>query len=163
VANFKDLSMKIQLICIGKNEQNWLIDSLSIYLKRIEKYRPIELIVLPDIKGKMNINQIKQKEAELLMPLLQNGGKSFLLDDKGKTYTSLEFAKMMETEMNQSTKLLQFVIGGAYGFNESIYQKVTHRISLSKLTFSHQMVRLILTEQIYRAFSILNNEPYHHE
>lgn len=121
--------------------------------------------VIPDIKNVKNLSeeQQKEKEGELILKGLQPGDYLVLLDDKGKEFTSKEFAKYMEKKMQSVPRRLVFVVGGPYGFSEAVYKAAAEKISLSRLTFSHQMIRLIFVEQIYRAMTILNNEPYHHE
>lgn len=150
---------------IGKTNQIWLGDAINEYVKRITRYITFDFKILPDIKNAKNLaeQQLKEKEGELLLASLLDVDELVLFDEKGKEYTSEEFAGYIEKKMLASTKSLVFCIGGAYGFSESVYKKASGKIALSKMTFSHQMVRLIATEQLYRAFSIINNEPYHHK
>ena len=121
--------------------------------------------IIPDIKNVKNLReeQQKEKEGELILKMLQPGDYLVLLDEHGKSFTSMEFATYLERKMHVVSKRLVFVIGGPYGFSEAVYKAASEKISLSKMTFSHQMIRLIFVEQIYRAMTILNNEPYHHE
>ena len=157
--------MKLKIIWVGKTEENYLNVGSEIYIKRITNYIPTEIITIPALKNAKNLSysQQKEKEGEQILKYLQAGDFVVLLDEKGKHFTSVEFAEFMNQRMISGIKNLVLIIGGPYGFSESVYQKATQKVALSKMTFSHQMVRLILLEQIYRAFSILNNEPYHHE
>ena len=157
--------MKILLIVIGKTDQKWLVDGISQYAERLSHFAQFEMQVIPDIKNTKNMDQGTQKvrEGEQILSLLQPSDDVWLLDDKGKEMTSPEMASWLEKRMAQSTKRLVFIIGGPYGFSTDVYNRVPGKVSLSKMTFSHQMVRLIFVEQLYRAFSILNNLPYHHE
>jgi 23S rRNA (pseudouridine1915-N3)-methyltransferase len=121
--------------------------------------------IIPDIKNAKNLSEIqqKQKEGELILSKVNSGDFLILLDENGKSYNSIEFSEALQKHMNSGIKNLVFVIGGPYGFSESVYQNAKGKISLSKMTFSHQMIRLFFTEQLYRAFTILRNEPYHHQ
>jgi ribosomal RNA large subunit methyltransferase H len=157
--------MKIALIVIGKTDTGYFVDAINEYKKRLVHYIPFEMEVIPDIKNVKNMSEIqqKEKEGELILKFLQPGDYLVLLDEKGKDFTSLQFAAYLEKKMHTIPKRLVFIIGGPYGFSEAVYGAASEKISLSKMTFSHQMVRLIFIEQIYRAMTILNNEPYHHE
>ena len=157
--------MKILLIVVGKTDQPWLVSGISQYTERLAHFGQFEMQVIPDLKNTKNMEEAVQKvrEGELILKLLQPSDDVYLLDDKGREMTSPQMASWLEKRMAQSTKRLVFVIGGPYGFSPDVYARVPGRISLSKMTFSHQMVRLIFVEQLYRAFSILNNLPYHHE
>ena len=157
--------MKILLIVIGKTDQKWLVDGIGQYAERLTHFAQFEMQVIPDIKNTKNMDFQTQKirEGELILNLLQPSDDVWLLDDKGREITSPEMARWLEKRMAQSTKRLVFIIGGPYGFSQDVYNRVPGKMSLSKMTFSHQMVRLIFVEQLYRAFSILNNLPYHHE
>lgn len=159
------LKMKILLIVVGKTDQKWLTEGISQYVERLTHFCQFEMQVIPDIRNTKNMDQNvqKQREGELILNLLQPSDDIWLLDDKGREMTSAETARWLEKRMSQSTKRLVFIIGGPYGFSPDVYDRVPGRLSLSKMTFSHQMVRLIFVEQLYRAFSILNNLPYHHE
>ena len=159
------IDMKILLIVIGKTDQKWLVDGIGQYAERLTHFAQFEMQVIPDIKNTKNMDFQTQKirEGELILNLLQPSDDVWLLDDKGREMTSPEMARWLEKRMAQSTKRLVFIIGGPYGFSQDVYNRVPGKISLSKMTFSHQMVRLIFVEQLYRAFSILNNLPYHHE
>ncbi|MEN8115620.1 MAG: 23S rRNA (pseudouridine(1915)-N(3))-methyltransferase RlmH [Bacteroidota bacterium] len=157
--------MKLTLLVVGKTDASYLNAGINEYIKRLKHYVNIEIEVIPDIKRGKNTNaQIqKQKEGELILSKATKGKEIHLFDEKGKVFSSKEFALFLEKKMVSGLKELVFVIGGPYGFSEGVYQKATSKISLSRLTFSHQMVRLLCVEQIYRAFTILKGEPYHHE
>ena len=157
--------MKIKFIVIGKTDDSWLKQGIDVYQKRIPHYIPFEYVIIPDIKNtrKLSEEQQKQKEGELIMAQVKPGDEMILLDEKGKELRSVEFARFLEKKMLGSLKNLVFVVGGPYGFSSDIYKKAGGKLSLSKMTFSHQMVRLVFSEQLYRALSILKGEPYHHE
>ena len=157
--------MKILLIVVGKTDQKWLSEGIDQYVERLSHFGQFEMQVIPDIKNTKNMDQSTQKirEGELILNLLQPSDDVWLLDDKGREMTSAETASWLQKRMAQSTKRLVFIIGGPYGFSPDVYNRVPGRLALSRMTFSHQMVRLIFVEQLYRAFSILNNLPYHHE
>ncbi len=156
--------MTIKLVCIGKTDKKELESLISVYAKRLQHYIKFETEIIPDLKKVKNLdeNQQKAKEGELILNGLQNSDFVVLLDEKGKQFTSEDFSGYLQKRMNTGLKQLVFVIGGPYGFSEEVYKRANSKISLSKMTFSHQMVRLFFTEQIYRAFTILKNEPYHH-
>ena len=157
--------MKIHLLVIGKTDASYLNEAINEYNNRLKHYIPFEMQVIPDIKNNKNRTpqQQKEKEGELLSKQLQAGDYVVLLDEKGKEYTSTQFASYIEKKSHTTPKRLVFIVGGPYGFSEEIYNIASEKISLSKMTFSHQMIRLIFIEQIYRAMTILNNEPYHHQ
>lgn len=157
--------MKIALVVIGKTDARYFVDAIGEYRNRLVHYIPFEMEVIPDIKNVKNLSesQQKEKEGELILKTLQPGDYLVLLDEKGKEFTSLQFAAYLEKKMHNIPKRIVFVIGGPYGFSESVYKAASEKISLSKMTFSHQMIRLIFIEQLYRAMTILNHEPYHHE
>ncbi len=157
--------MKITLLVIGKTDAAYLAEGISEYVKRLNHYVPFELEVIPDIKRKPNLTIAQQKisEGELLIGKLQPGRELHLFDENGGQFSSREFARFLERKMASGLKELVFVIGGPYGFSDEVYKNAASKISLSKLTFSHQMVRLLCVEQIYRAFTILKGEPYHHD
>ncbi|AOW21966.1 23S rRNA (pseudouridine(1915)-N(3))-methyltransferase RlmH [Urechidicola croceus] len=157
--------MKIKLLAIGKTDDKNLIKLIETYQNRLKHYIKFELTVIPDIKNAKNLseNQQKDKEGELILKHLQPTDQLILLDDKGKDYTSIQFSKYLQKKMNSGLKQLVFVIGGPYGFSDEVYKKAQGKVSFSKMTFSHQMIRLFVVEQIYRAYTILKNEPYHHE
>ena len=157
--------MKITLLAIGKTNQIWIEEAVNEYIKRIKRYITFDFKVLPDVKNAKSLSeeQLKEKEGEIFLASLLDADELILFDEKGKEYTSEGFAGYIEKKMLASTRSLVFCIGGAYGFSASVYSRATGKLALSKMTFSHQMVRLIATEQLYRAFSIINNEPYHHK
>ncbi|WP_394971458.1 23S rRNA (pseudouridine(1915)-N(3))-methyltransferase RlmH [uncultured Croceitalea sp.] len=157
--------MTIQLIAIGKTDSRELETLVLNYIKRLEHYIKFELELIPDIKNSKNLSeeQQKQKEGELILKKLSTSDILVLLDEKGKQFSSKEFSSVLQKRMNSGIKKLIFVIGGPYGFSETLYSRANQKISLSKMTFSHQMVRLFVVEQIYRGFTILKNEPYHHD
>jgi 23S rRNA (pseudouridine1915-N3)-methyltransferase len=157
--------MKIKVICIGKTGKDFLIKGEQEYLNRLQYYLSIERIEIPDLKNakKLTIDQIKELEGKEILNKLGNGEQLFLLDDKGKEFTSMQFSDFLQKKFNQGGQGIAFVIGGAYGFSPAVYQTAIGKISLSKMTFSHQMIRMIFFEQLYRAMTILKGEPYHHE
>ena len=157
--------MKIKLICVGKTIKPFLKDGEQEYLKRLKHYTPVEKIEIPELKNakKLSEEQIKQQEGQLILNQIKPGEIIVLLDERGKQFSSIDFSKYLQKKFNSGGKGIAFVIGGAYGFSDEIYAKATDKISLSKMTFSHQMVRLFFLEQIYRGFTILKGEPYHHE
>lgn len=157
--------MKISLLVIGKTDEAYLQKGLEIFLKRIPHYISFEMKVIPDIKNAKNLSeeQQKDKEGELILQQTLPSDEMFLLDENGLEASSVDFARFLEKKMLSGIKRLVFVIGGPYGFSGNVYSRAIGKISLSKMTFSHQMVRLIFTEQLYRAFTILKGEPYHHQ
>ena len=157
--------MRIKLLAIGKTDNKHLVQLIAEYEKRLKHYVKFSLEVIPDLKNAKNLSesQQKNKEGDLILSKLQPTDHLVLLDDKGNSYSSVEFSAYLQKKMNSGLKQLVLVIGGPYGFSEEIYQKAKGKISLSKMTFSHQMIRLFVVEQIYRGFTILKNEPYHHE
>jgi len=157
--------MKITLLTIGKTDQRYLKEGISIYQKRLRHYINFDIIEIPALKkiSSMPTDIIKQKESELINKYLDKADSIILLDERGDTFSSDEFAVFLQKKMNSGIREMVFIVGGAWGFHESIYKKANHIISLSKMTFSHQMVRLFFTEQIYRAFTILRGESYHNE
>ena len=157
--------MKIALIVIGKTDAGYFVEAINEYKNRLVHYIPFEMEVIPDIKNARNLSesQQKEKEGELILKTLQPGDYLVLLDEKGKDFTSMQFCAYIERKTHTVPKRLVFVVGGPYGFSDAVYKAAAEKISLSKMTFSHQMIRLIFIEQIYRAMTILNNEPYHHE
>ena len=157
--------MKIELIVIGKTDAKYFMEAINEYRNRLIHYLPFEMQVIPDIKNVKNLSesQQKEKEGELIIKSLQQGDYLVLLDEKGKDFSSMEFARYIEKKMQTVPRRLVFVVGGPYGFSEAVYKAAAEKISLSRMTFSHQMIRLIFIEQIYRAMTILNHEPYHHE
>lgn len=157
--------MKITLILVGKTTDKPVEVGMDKYTKRIQRYLPFQLDIIPALKNakKMSEAEIKQKEGDLILNKVNSSDHVILLDEKGKEYTSVLFSNIIKKKMIHGTKSLVFVIGGAYGFSDAVYQKANGKMALSQMTFSHQLIRLIFLEQLYRAFTIINNEPYHHE
>lgn len=156
--------MKITLLAVGKTEDKYLIEGIEKYLNRLKHYITFNLIIVPDIKNTKHLSESQQKakEAEVIFKHIHAGDFMVLLDENGKKYSSVNFATYLNKQMVGSVQHLMFVIGGPYGFDETIYKRANSSLSLSDMTFSHQMVRLFFVEQLYRAFTILKNEPYHH-
>ncbi len=156
--------MKTALILVGKTNDTHLQAIISDYAERITHYMPFEIIVIPELKNTKSLSEEQQKvrEGELIMKQLTAQDTVILLDERGKQYRSLEFAKWIEKQQLTARRLV-FVIGGPYGFSSTIYDRANGKISLSMMTFSHQLVRTIFTEQLYRACTIIKGEPYHHE
>jgi len=156
--------MKIKVICIGKTGKGFLVDGEKEYLNRLKHYTKVEKVELADIKNarKLSRDQVKSEEGKALLKLIEDGDQVILLDEKGKHFSSEEFAGFLQKRFNQGGKCLVFVIGGAYGFSEEMYQRAQGKLSLSAMTFSHQMIRMIFFEQLYRAMTIQRGEPYHH-
>lgn len=156
--------MTIKLIAIGKTDNKQLLQLMADYQKRLSFYVKFSLEIIPDIKNSKNLSEDlqKQKEGELILKKLSNTDVLILLDENGKQFNSVGFSDYLQKHMNSGIKQLVFVIGGPYGFSEDMYKKAKGKISLSKMTFSHQMIRLFFIEQLYRGFTILRNEPYHH-
>lgn len=157
--------MNILLICIGKTDEKPIEELVQKYEKRLPAYWNYQRIEIPDVKNRKNLSESQQKEKEAALILEKTDASDFiiLLDENGKQMNSMEFAEDINQRMNQSVKRLVYVIGGPYGFAPEIYQRANTRLSLSKMTFTHQMVRLFFTEQLYRAFTIFQGKPYHHE
>src|SRR5690554_784894 len=157
--------MQIKLLAIGKTDNKQLQALMDDYQKRLGFYIKFELEIIPDLKNSKNLSeeQQKQKEGELILNKLQNQDVLILLDENGKQMSSVVFSEYLQKYMNSGIKQLVFVIGGPYGFSRDVYNKAQAKLSLSKMTFSHQMIRLFVLEQIYRGFTILKNEPYHHQ
>lgn len=156
--------MKIKVLSIGKTDNKNIQVLLEDYKKRLSHYGPFEWIELPDVKNVKNLSEAQQKQAEaqLVLKQLTPADQLILLDEKGKRLSSEDFAQYLQKKMNSGLKQLVLLIGGPYGFSPELYQRANGKLSLSDMTFSHQMVRLFLIEQLYRAHSILRNEPYHH-
>ena len=157
--------MKIALLTVGKTDRDWVKQGLDIYVSRLKHYIPFSINEIPELKNvsAMSRDQIKAKEGELILKSIKPTDDVILLDEHGKEYSSTEFASLLQNKINYDGKDIVFVIGGAYGFSEQVYKRANSKISLSRMTFSHQMVRAIFAEQIYRAFTIMKGEPYHHE
>lgn len=157
--------MNIKLIAIGKTDNKALQTLIDDYQKRLSYYVKFDLEIIADLKNVKNLSELqqKEKEGELILAKISTTDHLILLDENGKNFSSIEFSAELQKKMNSGIKTLVFVIGGPYGFSENVYQKAQGKISLSKMTFSHQMVRLFFIEQLYRGFTILKNEPYHHQ
>ena len=156
--------MKIKLLAIGKTDSKNLQPLIEEYSKRLGFYVPFSFEIIPDIKNSKNLSEKQQKIAEgaEILKRIEKSDTMIILDEKGKTYSSVQFSEFLQKKMNSGLKNLIFIIGGPYGFSDEIYQRSNGKISLSTMTFSHQMVRLFFIEQLYRGFTILKNEPYHH-
>lgn len=157
--------MKLVLLVIGRTRSDYLQTGIDTYAGRISRYMPFEIKTLPDVKSTRALTEQQQKEKEgsMMAEAFQPGDRVILLDERGKEYTSREFAGFIYRSMSQSVKRLVFVVGGPYGFSQAVYDRADGKISLSRMTFSHEMVRLFFAEQIYRAMTILRGEPYHHD
>lgn len=157
--------MKITLLTVGKTDVKWVREGLELYSSRLVHYIPFSLVEIPELKNvsALSQDQIKSREGELILKHLKPADELVLLDEHGREFRSVEFAEFIEGRMSRSSRDLVFVIGGAYGFSRDVYSRADSKISLSKMTFSHQMVRTIFAEQLYRAFTIMRGEPYHHE
>lgn len=157
--------MKITLLTVGKTDKDWVRQGMDIYVSRLKHYIPFSVVEIPELKNvsAMTKDQIKAKEGELILKQVKPADDLILLDERGKEYTSVELAKVIQDKISYTGKDMVYVIGGAYGFSDAVYQRANSKISLSRMTFSHQMVRAIFAEQIYRAFTIMRGEPYHHE
>lgn len=157
--------MKVCLLVIGKTDASYIREGIAEYEKRLKRYIPYEMKMLADVKNAKNMTETvqKEKEGELLLEQLQAGDYVVLLDERGREYTSVGFSEFVAQKMLIGIKRLVFVIGGPYGFAEAVYRRGQEKISLSKMTFSHQMIRMIFAEQLYRAMTIMKGEPYHHE
>lgn len=157
--------MKITLLTVGKTDRDWVRQGLEIYVSRLRHYIPFTLTEIPELKNvsALSREQIKIKEGELILKNIRTSDDVILLDERGKEYSSMQLAGILQDKINYECKDMVFVIGGAYGFSETVYARADSKISLSRMTFSHQMVRTIFAEQLYRAFTIMKGEPYHHE
>ena len=170
MANFA--VMKITLLCIGKNEFDYVSDGMKIYEERLKHYIRFSIVCIPSLKNASALSEevIKEKEGELLLKQIEKCGgrgvcRAVLLDERGTLYDSVSWARLLEKKISglSGLKEIVFVIGGAYGFSKKVYERADEKISLSKMTFSHQLVRVIFLEQLYRAFTIMRGEPYHHK
>lgn len=157
--------MRLTLLTVGRTDIPWVREGLDMYVSRIGHYVPFELREIPELKGvaALTRGQIKEREGEMILKQLRPADEVILLDEHGREYRSLEFADWLGRRMAGSGRDLVFVIGGAYGFSDAVYARAAAKVSLSKMTYSHQLVRTIFAEQLYRAFTILRGEPYHHE
>jgi len=157
--------MQFLILSIGKNKESYVEEGIALFKKRLKHYCNLQLRLLPGVKNakKLSTIELKQKESEIYFKELKGGDYLVLLDENGKTFSSLEFSNRIQWMRNSSKKRIVFVIGGAYGFDDSLYKKADEKISLSKMTFSHQLIRVIFLEQLYRAFTIIVGEKYHNE
>jgi len=157
--------MKITLLTVGKTDKDWVRQGLDIYVSRLKHYVPFSIIEIPELKNVSSLSkeQIKTREGELILKNIRNTDDVILLDEHGKEYSSMELAGVIRDKMTYGGRDIVYVIGGAYGFSDAVYARANSKLSLSRMTFSHQMVRAIFAEQIYRAFTIMKGEPYHHE
>lgn len=157
--------MKIKVLAIGKTDDKNLKQLIDTYEKRLKHYIKFEMEIIPDLKNVKNMSEKDQmeREGELILKKVGAGDQLWLLDEKGEMFRSIDFSKFLQKKMNTGIKRFLLVIGGPYGFSDAVYRTAQGKISLSKMTFSHQMIRLFAVEQLYRAFTILKNEPYHHE
>lgn len=157
--------MKIELAVIGKTSIGYLKQGIDEYTKRLKHYVPFEIKYIDDIKNTKNISEDQQKRTEgaKILSLLDKSDFVVLLDEHGKEYTSMQYSSYIQKRMLSGAKKVVFVIGGPYGFSQEVYDRANDKISFSKMTFNHEMIRLIFTEQLYRAYTIINHEPYHHE
>lgn len=157
--------MKITLLTLGKTEDKYLLEGIDIYLKRLKHYIPFRIVEIPELKNTKSLSQVQQKsrEAELIFKHIQSTDQVILLDENGKDFNSRGFSVYLNKKMVSGLQHLVFIIGGPYGFSQEIYERSNEKISLSKMTLSHQMIRLFFAEQLYRAFTILKGEPYHHD
>ena len=157
--------MKINLLCIGKTDDKEIKNLINYYLTRLPRHWNFEITEIPDVKNARNLTPdlLKKEEAKLFLNIIENIDLVVLLDEKGKQFTSREFAQKLDSYQNNSIKKICFLVGGAYGFSEEMYQRANEKISISKMTFTHQMIRLFFVEQIYRADQILQGKPYHND
>lgn len=156
--------MNITLLTVGKTDKNWVKDGIDTYISRLKHYTSFSLVEIPELKNASSLTreQIKVKEGTLILKNLKDSDDVILLDERGKEYTSREWAGIIEKKAMNGRDIV-FIIGGAYGFSDAVYQRASGMISMSRMTFSHQMIRAIFTEQLYRAFTIIKGEPYHHD
>lgn len=157
--------MKITFLTVGKTTFPFVREGCDTFIRRIKHYTPFEYVEIPELKNTSSLSkeQIKEKEGELILKHIKNTDKVILLDERGKSFTSVEWAKEIEKEILSGTRSAIFVTGGAYGFSQAVYGRADSKISLSSMTFSHQIIRLFFAEQLYRAFTIIKGEPYHNE
>ncbi len=157
--------MKITVLCIAKTSDSYLLTGMNEFQKRLKHFIKLDWVELPEVKNRKNLQkeQLLKMEEALFLKNIQSTDALFLLDENGKEFTSRKFSEFLDKKMIESTSNLVFLIGGPYGFSQGMYQRAQGKISLSKMTFTHQMIRLLFLEQLYRAFSILRNLPYHHD
>lgn len=165
ISDEKKLIVKIKLICVGKTNSDFINEGIKLYQNRIIHFCDFETIYLPDIKNTKNlpVEELKKKEGINLLKNIENNSFLCLLDENGQSHSSVSFAGFLEKKMEQSLKSMVFMIGGAWGFSEDVYQRADYKLAMSKMTFSHQMIRLIVMEQLYRAFTIIRGMPYHNQ
>lgn len=157
--------MKIVLLLTGKTDQSWIREGMAEYEKRISKYARFETVILPDVKkpGKSPADRVRAMEAEKMLAFFRNDDHVVLLDERGRGYSTMEMAAWLKTAMTLPKKRIVFVVGGPWGFDTQVTVRADHSVSLSRLTFSHQVVRLLFAEQLYRVLSVIAGDPYHHE
>lgn len=157
--------MNITLLTVGRTDRNWIMDGVEAYRSRLKHYTSFSMVEIPELRNvsALTKEQIKAREGQAILKSIRENDEVILLDEHGKEYSSTEFAQLIQTRMIYGGRDLVFVIGGAYGFSKEVYDRASSKISLSRMTFSHQMVRPIFIEQLYRAFTIIKGEPYHHE
>ncbi|MBR5028906.1 MAG: 23S rRNA (pseudouridine(1915)-N(3))-methyltransferase RlmH [Bacteroidales bacterium] len=157
--------MNIRLVVVAKTDEKYLQEGIDLYVKRLRHYVNFELVVIPALKDTKNLSpaDMKEREGALIIKAVEKSDCVVLLDEHGKEYTSVGFSQFLQKQMNSGIRTLSFVVGGAFGFSPDVYDRANGKIALSQMTFSHQMVRLFFVEQLYRAFTILKNEPYHNE
>ena len=157
--------MRISLLTVGKTDVKWVREGLETYVSRLSHYVPFSLEEIPELRNASALSreQIREKEGELILRRLKDTDEVILLDEHGREYRSVEWAAFLGEKLSRSSRDLVFVVGGAYGFSQKVYDRAASRLSLAKMTFSQQMVRTIFAEQLYRAFTIIKGEPYHHE
>lgn len=155
--------MKITILAVGRTSTPYILKAVEAYLKRLTHYIPVELLELPDFKSNRSAEVQKNAEGEMLLKSLKPGDSVVLLDERGRQMTSVEFSSFIDKRMLSGAKRLVFMIGGPYGFSDAVYARADSMLSLSQMTFTHEMVRLFFVEQVYRAMTILRGEPYHHE
>jgi 23S rRNA (pseudouridine1915-N3)-methyltransferase len=157
--------VKILLLFLGKTDKKYIKEGIDDYAGRIRFYLPFEIKVIPDLRNSSNLSveMKKEKEGQLILEQVKKGDQLVLMDERGQEFSSVELAGWIGKRMIAGIRQLVIAVGGAYGFSEAVYQRADHKLSLSKLTFSHQMVRMIFAEQLYRAMTIIKNEPYHHD
>ena len=157
--------MKMTLLTVGRTDVKWVREGLELYVSRLVHYVPFTLLEIPELKGVASFTQaqIKSREGDLILKALKPSDEVILLDEHGKEYRSVEFAAELERKLSRGGRDIVYVIGGAYGFSDDVYARADGKLSLSKMTYSHQLVRTIFAEQLYRAFTIMRGEPYHHE
>lgn len=157
--------MKITLLTVGKTDKDWVKQGMDIYISRLKHYIPFSVVEIPELKNVSSLtkDQIKIREGEQILKNIRPADDLILLDERGKEHSSMEFARIIQDKMAYTGKDIVYVIGGAYGFSDAVYKRADSKVSLSRMTFSHQMVRAIFIEQLYRAFTIMKGEPYHHE